>query len=51
VTETPSHRLFAAIYDPATWFAERAILRPHREYLLKDLGGRVLDPLAGGAGG
>lgn len=43
MTETPSHRLFAAIYDPATWLAERTILRPNREYLVKDLDGRVLD--------
>lgn len=47
MTETPSHRLFAAIYDPATWLAERTILRPHREYLVENLEGRVLDLGAG----
>lgn len=45
--EAPSHRLFAAIYDPATWLAERTILRPHREYLVENLEGRVLDLGAG----
>ena len=47
VTETPSHRLFAAIYDPATWVAERTMLRPHRRYLVRNLEGRVLDLGAG----
>lgn len=43
----PEHPLFAAIYDPATAFAERTILRPHREYLVRDLSGTVLDLGAG----
>lgn len=47
MTETPSHRLFAAIYDPTTWIAERTMLRPHREYLVRNLEGRVLDLGAG----
>ena len=47
MTEAPSHRLFAAIYDPATRLAERTILRPHREYLVQNLEGRVLDLGAG----
>ena len=42
-----SHPVFAAIYDPTTWLAERTILRPHREYLVEDLGGQVLDLGAG----
>lgn len=47
MTRELSHPLFAAIYDPATWIPERAILRPHREYLVQDLEGRVLDLGAG----
>lgn len=47
MTEAPSHRLFAAVYDPAMSLAERMILRPHREYLVDDLEGRVLDLGAG----
>lgn len=43
MTEDRSHPMFAAIYDPATWLAERTILRPHREYLAQELDGRVLD--------
>ncbi len=43
MTEEPSHPLFAAIYDPVTWLAERTILHPHRAYLARDLDGRVLD--------
>ena len=43
MTETPSHRLFAAIYDPTTWIAERTMFPPHREYLSRNLEGRVLD--------
>ncbi|MCU4752367.1 class I SAM-dependent methyltransferase [Halobacteria archaeon AArc-curdl1] len=43
MTKELSHPVFAAIYDPATWLAERTILRPHREYLAQDLDGRVLD--------
>lgn len=39
--------MFAAVYDPATWIAERWIIRPHREYLVRDLSGRVLDLGAG----
>lgn len=38
-----SHPVVAAIYDPVTWVAERTILRPHREYLVQNLQGRVLD--------
>ena len=43
MTKELSHPVFAAIYDPATRLAERTILRPHREYLAQELGGRVLD--------
>lgn len=43
----PEHPFFAAIYDPVTVFAERTILRPHREYLVRDLSGTVLDLGAG----
>ena len=42
-----SHPVFAAIYDPVTWAIERTMLRPHREYLVRDLEGRVLDLGAG----
>lgn len=42
-----SHPVFAAVYDPVTWLAERTLLRPHREYLVDDLEGRVLDLGAG----
>ena len=47
VNDAPEHRLFAAIYDPATAVAERTILRPHRKYLATDLGDSVLDLGAG----
>ena len=43
----PSHPLFARIYDPATALIERTILRPHRNYLVADLDGAVLDLGAG----
>ncbi|WP_052368107.1 class I SAM-dependent methyltransferase [Haloferax sp. ATB1] len=46
-TDSPSHRLFAAIYDPVTKPAERTLLREHREYLTEDLHGAVLDIGAG----
>lgn len=39
----PSHRLFAACYDPVMWGLERAVLPPHRRYLARDSAGRVLD--------
>ncbi|RNJ26340.1 class I SAM-dependent methyltransferase [Halosegnis longus] len=50
VSDTPEHRFFAAIYDPATAVAERTVLRPHREYLVEELGESVLD-LGAGTGG
>ena len=50
MSDTPEHRLFAAIYDPATALAERTVLRPHREYLVRALGESVLD-LGAGTGG
>lgn len=37
-----SHPIFAALYDPLTRVAERR-LRPHREWLVEGLSGRVLD--------
>lgn len=46
-SQRQSHPLLAAIYDPATALLERAILRPHREYLVADLEGAVLDLGAG----
>ncbi|WP_312912362.1 class I SAM-dependent methyltransferase [Natronosalvus caseinilyticus] len=46
-TDDSSHPLLAAIYDPATALAERTLLRPHREYLVEGLEGRVLDVGAG----
>ncbi|WP_284007429.1 class I SAM-dependent methyltransferase [Haloarcula pelagica] len=45
--DDPDHRLFAAIYDPATALVERTLLRPHRRYLARDLDGTVLDLGAG----
>ncbi|WP_226013438.1 class I SAM-dependent methyltransferase [Halomicrobium salinisoli] len=45
--QEPSHPLFAAIYDPATAVVERTLLRPHRNYLVEDLHGTVLDVGAG----
>lgn len=44
--ELPSHPVFAALYDPVTRLAERR-LRPHREWLARDLSGAVLDVGAG----
>jgi len=41
--EDASRRLFAALYDPLVWPAERFLFRPHRQYLAGDLSGRVLD--------
>lgn len=46
-SDPPSHRLFAAVYDPTTWIAERTLFQKHREYLVRDLHGRVLDLGAG----
>lgn len=43
MTKELSHPVFAAIYNPVTWFAERTILRPHRECLVQEFDGRVLD--------
>lgn len=43
----PSHPLFAAIYDPATALLERTLLAPHREYLVADATGTILDVGAG----
>jgi ubiquinone/menaquinone biosynthesis C-methylase UbiE len=43
----PSSPLFAAIYDPATALLERTLLGPHRDYLVADLDGTVLDLGAG----
>ena len=42
-----SHPLFAAIYDPAMVIIERTLLRPHRNYLVDDLRGAILDVGAG----
>jgi len=42
-----AHPLFAALYDPVTAVAERALFREHREYLARDLSGTVLDLGAG----
>jgi ubiquinone/menaquinone biosynthesis C-methylase UbiE len=41
------HPLLAAVYDPATAAFERWALREHREYLVRDLKGSVLDLGAG----
>ncbi|WP_435119994.1 methyltransferase domain-containing protein [Halolamina sp. C58] len=45
--ESPSHPLFAAVYDPVTKHAEERLLEEHREYLATDLHGAVLDLGAG----
>lgn len=45
--QEPSHPLFAAVYDPATALVERTLLRSHREYLVAELEGTVLDLGAG----
>ena len=42
-----SHPVFAAVYDPVTWVAERTLLGPHRAALADGLQGRVLDLGAG----
>jgi len=47
--ERPGHRLFAALYDPATAVAERTLFADHRAALAADLSGRVLD-LGSGTG-
>jgi SAM-dependent methyltransferase len=44
---SPSHPLFAAVYDPVTKHVEEALLQEHREYLARDLNGAVLDLGAG----
>jgi SAM-dependent methyltransferase len=41
--EAAYRRLFAAIYDPVVWPAERLLFGPHRESLVSDLSGAVLD--------
>jgi ubiquinone/menaquinone biosynthesis C-methylase UbiE len=43
MAENPSHPLFAAVYDPLMQNAEEQLLPRHREYLARDLSGRVLD--------
>jgi ubiquinone/menaquinone biosynthesis C-methylase UbiE len=43
----PAHPVFAALYDPVTSVLEATSLRPHREYLARDLSGTVLDLGAG----
>lgn len=45
--QQPSHPLFAAVYDPITKPAEATLFREHREYLVADLDGAVLDLGAG----
>jgi SAM-dependent methyltransferase len=47
VSDTPGHRLFAALYDPVMALPERVSLPPHRRYLVDGLSGRVLDVGAG----
>lgn len=42
-----SHPVVAAMYDPATKIAERLWFHDHREYLVQELEGRVLDLGAG----
>jgi SAM-dependent methyltransferase len=49
VTESPSHPLFAALYDPVMESTERVLFPPHREYLVDGLAGDVLD-LGSGTG-
>jgi len=46
MTERPSHRVFAALYDPATRPFESRIVE-HREYLTEGVGGDALDLGAG----
>jgi len=46
MTERPSHRVFAALYDPVTRPFERRIVE-HREYLTEGVGGDALDLGAG----
>jgi len=46
-SQEPSAPLFAAVYDLATALIERTLLRPHREYLVANLDGTVLDLGAG----
>jgi SAM-dependent methyltransferase len=47
MSDAPSHRLFAAVYDLVNAGAERRLLPPHREYLTDGLSGTVLDVGAG----
>lgn len=42
-----SHPIVAAMYDPATKIAEQLWFHDHREYLVQELEGRVLDLGAG----
>jgi ubiquinone/menaquinone biosynthesis C-methylase UbiE len=42
-----AHPVVAAIYDPATKIAERLWFRDHREYVVRELEGNVLDLGAG----
>lgn len=44
---TPSHPVFAAVYDTLNRGAEERLVREHREYLAADLRGTVLDLGAG----
>jgi SAM-dependent methyltransferase len=41
------HSVFARLYDPVMYIAERTMLGAHREYLAADLSGRVLELGAG----
>ncbi|WP_135666917.1 class I SAM-dependent methyltransferase [Halorhabdus rudnickae] len=45
--KTPSHPVFAAIYDPVMEHAEDSLLREIRESLVEDMKGTVLDLGAG----
>lgn len=45
-----AHPVFAALYDPVMELVGERLLREHREYLARDLTGRVLD-LGAGTGG
>lgn len=45
--DTPSHPLFAAVYDPLTKPVEATLLQEHREHLVAGLMGTVLDLGAG----
>lgn len=45
--QTPSHPVFAAIYDPVMKHAEDSLLREIRESLVEDIEGTILDLGAG----